>query len=352
MRILHVITGMRKAAGTSVFVAEIACEQVKIGFDVTIVHQETWRTDNYPIDEGVKFIGKDDLLKSISERDYDIVHIHGMWEYMLHQFSKLCRHKGWPYIWSPHGSVAPWAMKFRRWKKMPVWWLWQKKDIERAVMLHVTAPCEEQWMRDLGFTQRCIIAPLGVRIGKIAKLEGNTVLFVGRIHKTKGLDMLLQAISQVPENGYRFRIVGPDQDNNIVQLNSLARKLRVCDRIEFVGPKYDDELRNEYLGADLFVLPTHSENFGGVVIEALAAGVPVICTQGAPWGELEERRCGWWPSVNVDAIRDALLAAMSISRDERREMGGRGRMLAEEKYTWNSVARRIVNAYMEICGGK
>ena len=167
MKILHVITGLRKAAGTSVFVCEIAKQQVLLGHDVDVVHQETWRTDIYPLDPRISLISKKDFLKTKNERHYDIVHIHGMWEYMLHQFAVLCRDKNWPYIWSFHGSINPWAMNYKRWKKLPVWFLWQRRDITKAAMLHATAAPEKQYIRDKGFHQPCVIAPLGVDIDSV-----------------------------------------------------------------------------------------------------------------------------------------------------------------------------------------
>ena len=167
MRILHVITGMRKAAGTSVFVGELSREQVAKGHTVDIVHQETWRDDIYPLAQGVNLIGKDDFIKSLPSREYDIMHVHGLWEWMLHVFVKIGDKKSWPMVWSPHGSITPWSMKFRRWKKWPVWILWQKRDLKKAKAFHVTAPCEEQWLRDLGFLQPCITAPLGVRTSPV-----------------------------------------------------------------------------------------------------------------------------------------------------------------------------------------
>ena len=167
MKILHVITGMRKAAGTSVFVGELAHEQVAKGHSVDIVHQETWRDDIYPLAHGVNLIAKDDFIKSLSSREYDIMHVHGLWEWMLHVFVKIGEKKNWPMVWSPHGSITPWSMKFRRWKKLPVWILWQKRDLRKARAFHVTASCEEQWLRDLGFLQPCITAPLGVRPSQV-----------------------------------------------------------------------------------------------------------------------------------------------------------------------------------------
>jgi glycosyltransferase involved in cell wall biosynthesis len=163
MKILHVITGMREAAGTSVFVGELSGEQIRSGHIVDIVHQETWRSDIYPLVEGLNLIGKEEFIRTLSCREYDIVHIHGLWEWMLHVFVNICQKKGWPIVWSSHGSVAPWAMNYRRWKKQLAWFLWQKRDLQKAAIFHVTANCEGQWLRSLGFSQDSFIAPLGVR---------------------------------------------------------------------------------------------------------------------------------------------------------------------------------------------
>ena len=139
----------------------------------------------------------------------------------------------------------------------------------------------------------------------------------------------------------------------------------------FTGPLNDDAKWDAYDRADLFVLPTYSENFGIVVAEALWAGVPVITTKGTPWSDLEgdtnlttndsrlTTRCGWWidlPTVGSipiawDALDNALVGAMSMSDKERGEMGKRGRKLVEEKYTWNAVCSAMINGYKEILNG-
>jgi glycosyltransferase involved in cell wall biosynthesis len=100
-----------------------------------------------------------------------------------------------------------------------------------------------------------------------------------------------------------------------------------------------------YAEADLFVLPTHSENFGLTVAEALAQGLPVICTTGAPWRALRENRCGWWVDSSVAAIGGALRDAMGRSDKEREEMGGRGRAYARQALSWPSITARLVAAY-------
>ena len=169
-----------------------------------------------------------------------------------------------------------------------------------------------------------------------------TVQFVGRISPYKGLPDLLRAFDV---DDWKLRIVGPDQDGYVAELKRLAKHLGISDKVEFVGPKFGDELIKEYASADLFVLPTYSENFGSVVIESLAQGVPVICTKGAPWKELEDYGCGWWPDVGVAPLRQALHDAMALSDAERKQMGERGRRLVEEKYTWKAVCAKLMSGY-------
>ena len=121
----------------------------------------------------------------------------------------------------------------------------------------------------------------------------------------------------------------------------------------FTGALNDDEKWAAYVRADLFVLPTYSENFGIVVAEALWAGVPVITTKGTPWKELEDRKCGKWidlPEVGSNpsdwpTLVSALTSMTLMPDDERREMGKRGRKLVEEKYTWDAVVKNVIAGY-------
>jgi glycosyltransferase involved in cell wall biosynthesis len=124
----------------------------------------------------------------------------------------------------------------------------------------------------------------------------------------------------------------------------------------FTGPLNDDAKWDAYDRADLFVLPTYSENFGIVVAEALWARVPVITTKGTPWSELEEYKCGKWIDLPAEgsnpstweALDEALVSVMEISDAERGEMGKRGRKLVEEKYTWEAVCGAMVKGYKEV----
>jgi glycosyltransferase involved in cell wall biosynthesis len=156
------------------------------------------------------------------------------------------------------------------------------------------------------------------------------------------------------------------------KVKAKVKKLGLEDQFIFTGPLNDEAKWEAYRRADLFVLPTYSENFGIVVAEALWAGVPVITTKGTPWSDLEgdanlttndsqlTTRCGWWIDLpaegsnpsNWDALDGALVSAMSMSDKERGEMGERGRKLVEEKYTWDAVCSAMVDGYEKVLGDR
>jgi glycosyltransferase involved in cell wall biosynthesis len=115
--------------------------------------------------------------------------------------------------------------------------------------------------------------------------------------------------------------------------------------IDFVGPIFGKRKWALYKDADLFVLPTHSENFGIVVPESLASGTPVITTYGTPWRELNEEKCGWWIPIGKDSLVTALRSFLLKTPEELKEMGQRGRKLVEDKYSSEKVAKQFLAMY-------
>lgn len=386
MNILHVIDGLAKAAGTSVFCCEVANGLVAAGHDVAIAVGNPDASDAYKLDSRIKLISINTLLAAANLASIipypSLVHIHALWSPTLHMVSKWAYKNKIPVVWSPHGMLTKWAMKYKWWKKLPAWWVYQKRDLSRARFIHATAQSEVDDIRRVGLKNKVIIAPLGVNISYYGEISrgGGTALFVSRIQKKKGLatlikawarilemgrllytgrvapikglDHLCEAIAKVDMSGWRLVIVGPDQEGHTAELKELANKLGVLNSIEFLGPKYEDDLAKEYDSADIFVLPSYSENFGSVVVEALAHGVPVITTKGTPWQELEDHKCGWWIDIGVEPLVEALIEAMSLTDGGRREMGMRGRKLVEQKYTWDVVVNTMAKAYEEVVSAR
>ena len=103
--------------------------------------------------------------------------------------------------------------------------------------------------------------------------------------------------------------------------------------------------------AELFVLPSHSENFGLVVAESLAYCVPVVTTRATPWNDLESYECGWWVDDDRESVKNALVDVMALTTGDRKQMGRKGRSVIERKYSWHGVAQQMADVYDWVLGG-
>jgi len=245
--------------------------------------------------------------------------------------------------------MTGWALSHRPWKKWAAWHGYQKRVFEQASLLHATSTAEIEDLRSLGLTQPIAIVPNGVNVPDSLPCDGGTenkrMLFLSRIHPKKGLPMLLDAWADVRPEGWTLELVGPSETGHRAELEDQAAMLGLDGEVVFSGPVDDADKWRKYAAADLFVLPSHSENFGIVVAEALAAEVPVLTTTGTPWQELETHDCGWWVAPEPDAIADALATATEKDRVTLAAMGRRGRELVESTYTWRAVGRKMRRVY-------
>ena len=224
----------------------------------------------------------------------------------------------------------------------------------KADVLHATAKSEKENLQRLGYNDRIKVIANGIDVEDIEMKpswkRNKEILFLSRIHVKKGINFLLEAVAQLKEQmeGYVIRIAGEGDVTYIEELKQLAARLGVSQLIIFEGGVYGNRKWELFRQADLFILPTHSENFGIVVAEALASGTPVITTMGTPWSELESQRCGWWTEVGTEATAQALCNFLSLTEDELEMMGRNGRKLVEEKYSVRKVAKEFVDMYKSI----
>jgi len=316
--------------------------------------------------------GESPDLKGVS-----LIHDHGVWLPSNHLVAQWAREAGIPRMVSPRGMLEPWALNHRKWKKRLAWWLYQRGDLLKASALHATAPSEEAQFRKLGLKMPVFVVPNGVALPeRVSRVEGResreekllqeakvqnptrksstpdsrrstskTALFLGRIHPKKGLPLLVEAWARVRPQGWKMRVIGPDELGHRTEIAGMIHAAGLDDVWSLEGEVSDAAKWEVYGDADLFILPTHSENFGISVAEALAAGLPVITTTGAPWSGLEEHRCGWWVKPQADALAVALATATSTGGDSLREMGRRGRSWVEGDFSWKGVAESMSRAY-------
>jgi glycosyltransferase involved in cell wall biosynthesis len=289
-------------------------------------------------------------------RSVDIVHNHSLWSMVNVAAGFAVPGLRARLVTSPRGTLSAWALSRRKTTKRLLWPL-QRRVLARADLLHATSQVELTEIRAQGFFAPVAVIPNGIDLPdedgqrQPDNPAGCTLLYLGRIHPIKGIDRLLEcwAALERTHKDWRLVIAGPGEPSHLDAVRRQIQTLKLR-RAELSGPLYGPEKRAAYRNADLFVLPTHSENFGMVVAEALAHSCPVVVSRGAPWSGIAHEQCGWWTSNEVDELGATLTHAMSSSLSSLRRMGENGRNWMQREYSWQAVAEKMENSYRWILG--
>ena len=288
-------------------------------------------------------------------KSVDIIHNHSLWSMVNIAAGFVVPGKRAKLVVSPRGTLSPWALSRSKEVKRLLWPL-QRRVLSHADLLHATSEVEYDEIRALGFTSPVAVIPNGIDLPEWTETtplsNHRTLLFLSRIHPTKCVDRLLLAWKtlQVQHPDWRLVIAGKGELGYVQEIESLAASLEL-ERVELPGPLYGDDKSYAYCEAELFVLPTHSENFGMVVAEALAHGCPVVVSRGAPWSSLVSEDCGWWINNDVEQLKVTLDAAMSLSSIQLNAMGLKGRAWMERDFSWSTVAHRMEKSYRWLLEG-
>jgi glycosyltransferase involved in cell wall biosynthesis len=283
----------------------------------------------------------------------DILHVHGLWTFSIWHGYEAAKRLKIPLIVSPHGMLSNYSLNRSLVKKRLFSMFFQDLCIRSSSILHAT--CAQEFKEISCFVDKGRIRIItngindfGLDSAEKSSCETRTLLYLGRIHEKKGIDLLLRAWVQLSKfhSDWRLRIVGMDENNELARLKKLSIDLGV-DRVDFEGPVFGQQKVEVYAGADLFVLPTKNENFGSVVAESLISGVPVVCSKYAPWEGLETRMCGRWIDLDLQIFVSTLSDLMSRPTAELAEMGQNGRAWMLEEFTWKSVACKFSSLYQE-----
>ena len=282
----------------------------------------------------------------------DVIHLHGVWLPFLVIAARVAHKRGIPYIISPHGSFEPWALNQKQLKKSIALMTYQGMVNRGAAMFFATAQQEVDNIHRLGLTQPIAVIPNGVDVSSpvppLSSVGKRVILFLSRIHPKKGLLDLVEAWAEVRDPTWRIVIAGPDENGHQSEVQAAIAARGLASDFEFVG-LVDGVRKSEcFQNAELFILPTYSENFGIAVAEALAHELPVITTTGAPWEDLVAFKCGWWVAPGVATISAALRTAMHTDVTELRLMGQRGRQLVIQKYSWDKIGQNALSVYLSL----
>ncbi|HUT53020.1 MAG TPA: glycosyltransferase [bacterium] len=288
-------------------------------------------------------------LKQAAADETAIFHVHNMWRLPLVAACERAYKNGRPCVVSPHGALNPWALTVKSLRKKVMWRLIEKSRLQNATVVHATSMLEADYLASLIHGVPIAMIPPGTDLPKLPAQrpvnERKTALFLSRIAPNKGLLLLLKAWSIIRPKDWKLVVAGSNEGGHQEECQRAARQYGLDDSISFIGSVFQGKKWGPYLSADLFILPTLSENFGIAIAEALASAVPVITTKGAPWKELLTHQCGWWIDIGVEPLVAATREAFKLDLAELRAMGQRGRALIEKKYTWPGIARETVKVY-------
>ncbi len=284
-----------------------------------------------------------------------IIHDNGIWLMTNHISAKVSSFFNIPRIVSIRGMLEPWALNYRARKKKVAWWLYQYHDLQTASVLHATAQREAENLRRLNLRHPIAIIPNGVNLPAFSERQqihepSHTALFLGRIHPVKGLLNLIEAWRITQPANWKMIIAGPDESGHRRVVVEAICRAGLENQVELVGAVDGEDKTALFQQADLFVLPSFTENFGVVVAEALACGVPVITTRGTPWEGLLTHRCGWWSDIGAEPLAAAIREATALSDEQRRDMGRRGRQYVERDFGWPGIAEQMLSVYRWMLG--
>ena len=384
MKIVHYYVGMRfESGGTVRAVLDLCGALAASGHDVTLMTLDAADVPGQWRDGGAGFPQVQTLCRRIGRLpclsgkattragewigQADVLHLHGPWDPVGLQLSRIARRAGVAYVVSLHGMLDDWSMKQKSLKKRLYLAIKGRRFLEQAAAVHCTAQAEREQSKKWYPNGRPVVLPLIFDLEAYVDLPGPELarqafasvipspdqpilLFLSRLHPKKQVDLLIEAAGELRRRGVTFKllIAGTGDEPYEAQLRELVKKRALTEQVAFVGFVTGKEKVSLYEVAHLFVLPTHQENWGFVLLESLACGTPVITTKGVDiWPELESSGGAVIADASLDAIADAIVEL--LSDDQRRQsMGAKGRDWVLQNLTVERVLDRYEQLYREI----
>jgi glycosyltransferase involved in cell wall biosynthesis len=293
------------------------------------------------------------------------VHIHGIWESSTLQAASAARRAGIPYILSAHGMLERWALANKRVKKLLYAGLFEHRNVEGAACLHALTQAEAEDYRRFGCKGPIAVIPNGVDAPSGADAElflrefpvargKQIVLFLGRIHFKKGVDLLVQAWKTAAQAHPEALLVlaGPDSEGTLAGVEETISRLQLTHRVLVTGMLRSEMKWSALAAADYFVLPSYSEGLSVAALEALSMGVPLILSEQCNLPRVAQAGAGWQVRTDVAELAKVIDIALQSTPEVRRDMSQRARMLAEREFGWASVTERMAQLYRWVNGGE
>jgi glycosyltransferase involved in cell wall biosynthesis len=328
----------------------------------TILEQNNIDVTKVPL-ESIKKIKYSSVLeqKIVQEiTDETIIHVHTVWTYPTYLGYKIAKKYNIPLVVSIRGTMYEWALNQSKYIKKFAMWLFQKKMLQTADMIHITEPNEKKALEDIDIYNDTVLIPNGVEIeNKFNKLDDEIlnsfyydenkryIMFLGRIVHNKGVHYLINSYKKLVDkyNDVEILVVGGVEDEKYFKTLSLV------DNIHFLGALDGIQKHTIFSISSLFVLPSKTENFGISIAEAMCYKLPVITTTGTPWQEIKEKDAGWWVELSQENIDNAIDEAL-VCGDDKLKAKGNIDFDIIRSYTWDKQALKMKQKYEEILENK
>lgn len=308
---------------------------------------------------------RDEVASARASGAVPILHQHTLWNYTSYCAFAASRSTATPLVVSARGALYDWSLAQTRIPKKIAWLVFQERALQGCSCVHVTEPGEHDAVRRLGITAPIALIPNGVpveNVNEVAAAEARRTLglpagkryalFLSRLHKKKGIDLLIRAWSKLATEipGWTLLIAGPCEDTQYKRyLKDLAGPLVESGEVRFLGMLRAGHRDAALSLSELFVLPSHTENFGIAIAEAMAHRTAVLTTTGTPWREIRDSEAGWWIELTDTNLVASLRIALSSRPEDLARLGRNGR-IAVEKYSWSTQAAKLAEVYRWVAG--
>lgn len=362
MKITHILEDYSKlSGGLRTVVQDLNRHLIQNGIDSQIVTTRAEAEDNVTVCK--RSLYKDiwcysnELKNSLDNIKSDVNHIHGIWMYPQYIASKISYNTNKPYIITPHGMLEPWLWENGTSKKKIYFELMIKKYFSRANVLHAITPDEKQNLYKLFGHKNIEVIPNSISYTEIDSYNlqrqecDKFILFVGRLHPKKGIDLLIKAFSKLKDKDIRLKIAGPFNEYKN-ELDVLIKRLNIENKVEFLGMVTGDEKYQLFKNAWVFVAPSYSEVVGMVNLEAGISGTPVITTYQTGLYKEWNDNGGILINPNIQELDKALIEVMCWTEKERNDRGNNLKKFIIEKYSWENNIHKWLQLYNGLINAK
>ncbi len=332
--------------------------------EIAIVTATPSHLSKLSIPAGLSLKGPETNLEA-SVRRAEVVHLHGLWQSHTRRGARTARAARVPYLITAHGMAEPWALRHKRWKKRVYLALVESRDLRRASCLHALSRPEIGHLRKLApWTPICFI-PNGVDLAPFENLPSRktleaecpelagkfVLLFFGRVHVKKGLDLLAEALGRLaPTHPNIHLVIAGTDDGALSPFRDRMAELDLTRKITYLGHVSGERARQVWAAADAFVLPSYSEGFSMAILEAMACRLPCLITTTCHFPEAAAAGAAIVTPASLDSITEGLRKLLEMTPSERSQLGTNARSLVEDHYTWDRQAAQLAAVYDWLAG--